>query len=186
LLEGFPSLLPTCSSSSYREGKSPCDISMHSRCAFLLIFTLRSCSWRVLHSLRQRTVVQESGGGRKLELHYNAAEQVPRSHDWAPMANCCKSKILSIRGAYVPQTTPPPTGRMKSPQDHARYYDNNANFTGEFIQVFDEAGKQISGHQLVHDPQTNFYHCADWNVSAQKYQTIDCPAAKNPAALLSR
>ncbi len=31
-------------------------------------------------------------------------------------------------------------------------YDENGNFVGEFIQIFDESGKQIAGHKLTHDP----------------------------------
>jgi hypothetical protein len=128
----------------------------------------------------QRTVVQESGGGRKLELHYNAADQVTQIRTIGADGQLLQKQDLEYpAGAYVPQTTSTsywPNGKVhKITRDT---YDNNANFTGEFIQVFDEAGKQISGHQLVHDPQTNFYHCADWNVSAQKYQTIDCPAGE--------
>ena len=42
-------------------------------------------------------------------------------------------------------------------------YDNNSNFTGEFIEVFDENGKQIAGHKLTHDPQTNVYTCQGWD-----------------------
>lgn len=128
----------------------------------------------------QRTVVQQSGGGRKIELHYNAADQVTEIRTIGADGQLLQSQILEYpAGSYVPQTTSTsywPNGKVhKITRDT---YDNNANFTGEFIQVFDESGKQISGHQLTHDPQTNFYHCADWNVSAQKYLTIDCPAGE--------
>lgn len=128
----------------------------------------------------QRTVVQQSGGGRKIELHYNAADQVTEIRTIGADGQLLQSQILEYpAGSYVPQTTSTsywPNGKVhKITRDT---YDNNANFTGEFIQVFDESGKQISGHQLTHDPQTNFYHCADWNVSAQKCLTIDCPAGE--------
>jgi hypothetical protein len=130
--------------------------------------------------LAQRTVVQQSDGGRKVELHYNAADQVTEIRTVGPSGQLLQKQILEYpAGAYVPQTESTsywPDGKVhKITRDT---YDNNANFTGEFIQVFDEAGKQISGHQLTHDPQTNSYHCADWNLSAQKYLTIDCPAAE--------
>ena len=46
-------------------------------------------------------------------------------------------------------------------------YDSSANFTGEFIQVYDESGKQTGGHRLTHDPMTNVYSCNEWNVAAQ-------------------
>ncbi len=128
----------------------------------------------------QRTVIQQSGGGRKLELHYNAADQVTEIRTLGADGQLLQKQILEYPvGAYVPQTESTsywPDGKVhKITRDT---YDNNANFTGEFIQVFDESGKQITGHQLTHDPQTNVYHCADWNVSAQKYLTIDCPAGE--------
>ncbi len=128
----------------------------------------------------QRTVVQESGGGRKVELHYNAADQVTEIRTLGADGQLLQKQILEYpAGAYVPQTESTsywPDGKVhKITRDT---YDNNANFTSEFIQVFDESGKQISGHQLTHDPQTNFYHCADWNALAGKYQTIECPAGE--------
>lgn len=131
-------------------------------------------------SYAQRTVVQQSGGGRKIELHYNAADQVTEIRTLGADGQLLQSQILEYpAGSYVPQTTSTsywPNGKVH--RITRETYDNNANFTGEVIQVFDESGKQISGHQLTHDPQTNFYHCADWDVSAQKYLTIDCPAGE--------
>jgi len=128
----------------------------------------------------QRTVVQQSGGGRKMELHYNAADQVTEIRTIGADGQLLQKQVLEYpAAAYVPQTESTsywPNGKVhKITRDT---YDNNANFTGEFIQVFDESGKQISGHQLTHDPQTNFYHCTDWDVTAQKYQSIDCPAGE--------
>ena len=57
-------------------------------------------------------------------------------------------------------------------------YDESSNFTGEFIQVFDESGKQVAGHNLTHDPWTGVYRCADWNTAAQNYKPIPCPAGE--------
>ncbi|MGA2904888.1 MAG: hypothetical protein ABSD98_13715 [Candidatus Korobacteraceae bacterium] len=131
-------------------------------------------------SSAQRTVVQESGGGRKIELQYNAAEQVTEMRTLGADGQLLQKQTYEYpAGSYVPQTTSTsywPNGKIHRITRDT--YDNNANFTGEFIQVFDESGKQIAGHQLTHDPQTNVYHCADWNVSAQKYQTVDCPAGE--------
>jgi hypothetical protein len=105
--------------------------------------------------------------------------RLPKSARLAPRPTAAEQILEYPAGSYVPQTTS--TSYWPNEKVHKitrDTYDNNANFTGEFIQVFDESGKQISGHQLTHDPQTNFYHCADWNVSAQKYLTIDCPAGE--------
>ena len=57
-------------------------------------------------------------------------------------------------------------------------YNATANFTGEFVQEFDEAGKQVGGHRLTHDPMTNVYTCMDWNTAGQNYKLIACPAGE--------
>ena len=57
-------------------------------------------------------------------------------------------------------------------------YDESSNFTGESIQVFDESGKQTGGHKLTHNPWTGVYRCNEWNVAAQNYQPIPCPAGE--------
>ena len=68
-------------------------------------------------------------------------------------------------GHYGPQqtdTTYWPGGKVQKIVRHT--YDESTNFTGEFIQVFDQSGKQVDGHELTHDPRTGVYRCADWNV----------------------
>jgi hypothetical protein len=57
-------------------------------------------------------------------------------------------------------------------------YDASSNFTGEFIQVYDESGKQVAGHRLTHDPMTNVYACAEWNTAVQNYKFIECPSGE--------
>lgn len=147
-------------------------------CRTVIFFTLVTLG--AAPAIAQKTVVQQAGGGRKVELQYNAAEQVTEIRTIGPDGQLLQKQDLEYpAGSYVPQTTATsywPNGKVhKITRDT---YDNNANFTGEFIQVFDESGKQAAGHELRHDPQTNTYHCKDWNLAAQKYVDIDCPAGE--------
>ena len=134
----------------------------------------------VAPAMAQKTVVQQAGGGRKVELQYNAANQVIQIRTIGPDGQLLQKQDMDYpAGSYVPQTTSTsywPNGKVHRVTRDT--YDNNANFTGEFIQVFDESGKQTAGHELRHDPQSNTYHCKDWNTAAQKYMDIDCPAGE--------
>ena len=133
-----------------------------------------------LPALAQRTVVQDAGGGRKLELHYNAAGKVTEIKTIGADGQVLQVQNLEFPpGAYVPQNTTTsywPNGKVhKVTRDT---YDLNANFLGEFIEVYDESGKQTFGHKLTHNPQTNTYHCEDWNAAAQNYAPVACPAGE--------
>jgi len=128
----------------------------------------------------QRTVVQNSGGGQKVELHYNAANQVVETDTIGADGKLLQKDVLEYpAGALVPQTVSTsywPNGKVhKVTRDT---YDNNSNFTGEFIEVFDEAGKQTSGYKLNHDPHTNVFTCASWQAATQQYKTEECPAGE--------
>jgi len=149
--------------------------------SFCGIFTLLALlAGSVPAASAQHTETKDAGGGRKIELHYNAAGQVTETRTLGPDGKVLEKDLLEYPpGAYIPHTIS--TSYWPNGQPHKitrNTYDNNSNFTGEFIQVFDESGKQIGGHELKHDPQTNVYHCADWNVAAQAYKTIECPAAE--------
>ena len=155
--------------------KSIPDLCLYGTVALFALVTMS-----VAPAMGQKTVVQQAGGGRKIELQYNAADQVTQIRTIGADGQLLQKQDLEYPpGSYVPQTTATsywPNGKVhKITRDT---YDNNANFTGEFIQVFDESGKQNAGHELRHDPQTNTYHCKDWNTAAQKYVNIDCPAAE--------
>lgn len=133
-----------------------------------------------LPALAQRTVVQDAGGGRKIELHYNAAGKVTETRTLNSDGRLLQEQVLEYRpGAYVPQTTSTsywPNGKVHRIARDT--YDNNANFTGEFVQIFDEAGKQIAGTQVNHYPRTNTYRCARWNPADQLYKDAECPAGE--------
>ena len=130
--------------------------------------------------LAQRVVVQDAGGGRKIELHYNAEGKVTETRTIGADGKLLEKDVLEYPpGALIAQTVSTsywPNGQVQKITRNT--YDNNSNFTGEFIQIFDEAGKQIGGHRLTHDPQTNVYVCAAWNVAAQDYKVEECPAGE--------
>ena len=145
---------------------------------------LMFCALMVLNTtatFAQKTVVQDLGGGRKMELDYNAADKVTETRTLES-----DGKLLEkIDYEYVPgyfgpqQTNTSYWSDGKSVRSVTRVtYDANSNFTGEFVQVYDESGKQVAGHRLTHDPMTGVYHCADWNAGAQDYKTIACPAGE--------
>jgi hypothetical protein len=131
-------------------------------------------------AVAQHTVVQDAGGGRKMELHYNAAGQVTETRTLGPDGQLLQKNVLEYTpGGYVPQTDS--TSYWPKGQVHKiarNTYDDNANFTGEFIQIFDESGKQVGGHRLTHDPQTGVYQCNEWNIAAQDYKVMECPAGE--------
>ncbi len=128
----------------------------------------------------QKTVVQDGGGGRKLEFDYNAAGQVTEQRTVGADGKLEQKVDYQHRpGYYVADQTTTfywPDGKVHRITQNT--YDASANFTGEFVQDFDEAGKQDGGHRLTHDPMTNVYTCADWKTATQKYKSIECPAGE--------
>jgi hypothetical protein len=143
-----------------------------------VFFVVLTCS--VAPSFAQKTVVQDAGGGRKLEFDYNAAGQVMQQRTIGADGKLLQRVDFEYRpgffGADQTNTTYWPDGKIN--KRTLNTYDASSNFTGEFIQVFDESGKQIAGHRLTHDPMTNVYTCADWNAAAQNYKSIECPAGE--------
>jgi len=131
-------------------------------------------------ALAQRTETQNGGGGNKLEQHYNAAGQVTETRTIGPDGKLLEKDTLEYPpGALVPQSVS--TSYWPNGQPHKitrNTYDNNSNFTGEFVEILDDTGKQIGGHRLTHDPQTNVYTCAEWNDAAHAYKGVDCPAGE--------
>ncbi len=128
----------------------------------------------------QHTETRDMGGGNKIELHYDAAGTVVETDTIGADGKLLEKNVLEHPpGALTAQkvnTSYWPNGQVH--QVARNTYDNNTNFLGEFIQVFDESGKQIGGHKLTHDPQTNIYTCAAWNTAAQNYKAEECPAGE--------
>ena len=126
-----------------------------------------------------------SGAGCRRRQKDGAALQRRRSGDGDPhlgtgwSASAKGRPGIHSREATCPRRTS--TSYWPKGQVHKiarNTYDDNANFTGEFIQIFDESGKQIGGHRLTHDPQTGVYQCNEWNIAAQDYKAMECPAGE--------
>jgi hypothetical protein len=144
------------------------------RIAFFLIVLLLSGAAPIF---AQKVVTQDAGGGSKLELHYDASGKVVETRTIGADGKLLEKDTLEyLPGYYVPQTLATsywPNGKLHKVTHNT--YDANSNFTGEFVQVFDDAGKQIGGHRVSHDPQTNTYTCTEWNTAAQAYKPLECP-----------
>ena len=128
----------------------------------------------------QHTVVKKNGVAGRIETDYNAADKAIEMRTIGADGKLQqKVNYEYLPGYYDPQqtdTTYWPNGHLRKVSHHT--YDESANFTGEFIQTFDEAGKQIAGHKLTHDPWTGTYRCAEWNVAAQDYRAVACPSGE--------
>jgi hypothetical protein len=136
--------------------------------------------WCATPLFAQKTVVQNAGGGRKLEFDYDAAGEVTQQRTIEADGKLEQRVVYERRPGYdvADQTTTfyRPDGKVWRVTKVT--YDVSVNFTGEFVQDFDEAGKQVGGHRLTHDPMTNVYTCADWNTVAQDYKVRECPAGE--------
>jgi len=128
----------------------------------------------------QRTAVDKNGVGGRIETDYNAAEKVTQMRTIGADGKLQQKVEYEYRpGYYVAQktdTTYWPNGKARRIAHNS--FDESSNFTGEFIQVFDESGKQVAGHRLTHDPWTGIYRCAEWESRAQDYRTIQCPGGE--------
>lgn len=130
-------------------------------------------------AVAQHTVVENNGAGR-IETVYNAAQQVTQMRtlgaDGGLQQKVEYEYLPGYYGAQQTDTTYWPNGAIRKMSRHT--YDESSNFTGEFIQTFDESGKQVAGHKLTHDPWTGAYLCSEWRVAAQGYKPVACPAGE--------
>jgi hypothetical protein len=144
----------------------------------LALSTLLVCSGAT--GMAQHTVVEKNGVSGRIETDYNAANKATQMRTIGANGKLQqKVDYEYLPGFYVAQqtnTTYWPSGQLRRVARNT--YDESANFTGEFIQAFDESGKQTGGHKLTHDPWTGVYRCSEWNVAAQDYRAIDCPSGE--------
>jgi hypothetical protein len=128
----------------------------------------------------QRTVVENNGVGGRIETDFNAAEKVTQMRtigaDGKLQQKVAYEYLPGYYGAQQTDTTYWPNGEVRKVVRNT--YDESSNFTGEFIQVLDQSGKQIAGHQLTHDPWTGVYRCSEWSVAVQGYKAIECPVGE--------
>ena len=113
-------------------------------------------------------------------MDYNAAGKVTQMRTIGPDGKLQQKVeyeyLPGYYGAQQTDTTYWPNGKVRRIAHNT--YDESSNFTGESIQVFDESGKQIAGHKLTHNPWTGVYRCNEWNVAAQDYKPLPCPAGE--------
>jgi hypothetical protein len=144
----------------------------------LALLTLLLCSAAAV--MAQHTVVEKNGLNGRIETDYNATGKATEMRTIGADGKLQqKVDYQYLPGFYVAQqtnTTYWPSGQLRRVARNT--YDESANFTGEFIQAFDESGKQIGGHKLTHDPWTGVYRCSEWNVAAQDYRALDCPSGE--------
>ena len=145
---------------------------------WLALFTLLVCG--AATATAQHTVVEKNGLNGSIQTDYNAAGKATEMRTIGADGKLQqKVDYEYLPGFYVAQqtnTTYWPSGQLRRVARNT--YDESANFTGEFIQAFDESGKQTGGHKLTHDPWTGVYRCSEWNVAAQDYRAIDCPSGE--------
>ena len=135
-------------------------------------FAVLTCS--AAPSFAQKTVVQDAGGGKKLEFDYNAAGQVTEQRTVGADGKLEQKVDYEHRpGYYVADQTTTfywPDGKVhritRAPTMRT------ANFRASSSRTSMRRGKQIGGHRLTHDPMTNVYTCTDWNMPAQDYKVI--------------
>jgi hypothetical protein len=146
----------------------------------LALSTLLACSTA---TVAQHTAVEKNGVSGTIETDYNAAGKATEMRTLGADGKLQqKVDYEYLPGYYVAQqtdTTYWPSGQTRKVVRHT--YDESANFTGEFSQLFDESGKQIAGHKLTHDPWTGAYRCSEWSVAAHEYRAVDCPAGEEDA-----
>lgn len=129
----------------------------------------------------QNVEVRNAGGGNKEELVRNSAGQVVETRTVDANGKVrSRSTVDYVPGHYAPNTTTTsyyPDGRSVENSIKVNY-DSAANFVSELIEQFDQSGKHVSGHRLLHDPVTGEFRCWKWNQGSQNYDRVVCPAGE--------
>ncbi len=129
----------------------------------------------------QNVEVRDAGGGNKEELVRNKAGQVVETRTVDANGKVRSRNTLDYQpGYYVPQsTTISYYADGKSVENFVKVtYDPSANFLSELVEQYDQSGKHVSGHKLLHDPVTGEFRCWKWDAGAQKYNRIVCPSGE--------
>lgn len=134
--------------------------------------------------LAQHTKVEKNGLAGTIETDYNAADKATEMRTLGTDGKIQqKVDYEYLPGYQVPQQTDTsywPNGQLRKVV--RKNYDESANFTGEFVQIFDDSGKQVGGHKLTHDPWKGTYRCSEWNASTQNYRTVACPSGEEDSS----
>ena len=149
-------------------------------CCLLLLFALIA-SGSQLRAQNQNIEVRNAGGGNKEELVRNAAGQVVETRTIDANGKVRSRNTVDFQpGQYAPNTTTTsyyPDG--KSVENVVKVtYDRSANFVGEIVEQYEQSGKHLSGHKILHDPVTGMFRCWKWSADSQKYDRIVCPSGE--------
>jgi hypothetical protein len=129
----------------------------------------------------QNVEVRDVGGGNKEEFVRNAAGQVVETRTIDANGKVRSRNTLDyIAGHYVPDsTTTSYYADGKSVENSVKViYDPSANFLSELVEQYEQSGKHVSGHKLLHDPVTGEFRCWKWDAGTQKYNRIVCPSGE--------
>ena len=129
----------------------------------------------------QTVEVRDAGGGNKEELVRNAAGQVVETRMIDANGKLrSRNTVDYVTGHYAPDTsTTSYYADGKSVENIVKVtYDPAANFLSELAEQFDQSGKHVSGHRLLHDPVNGEFRCWSWNADKQNYDRIVCPAGE--------
>jgi hypothetical protein len=132
-------------------------------------------------SFAQKTTVQDAGPGLKQEFDYDAGGRTIQSRTVTTdgKLQVRVEYFYNSNGDVEKQTNTHYWADGRSVQKIAQStYDENSNFTSEFVDDYNQSGKHFRGHRVFHDPMTGIYRCLDWNEAQGKYAVVDCPASE--------
>ena len=134
-----------------------------------------------LAAQNQTVEVRDAGGGSKQEFVRNAAGQVVETRTIDANGKVRSRNTVDYQtGYYAPNTTTTSYyADGTSVENLVKVtYDPSANFLSELVEQFDQSGKHVSGHKILHDPVTGEFRCWKWNGGTQKLERIVCPAGE--------
>ena len=126
----------------------------------------------------QNVEVRDAGGGNKEEFVRNAAGQVVESRTVDANGKVRSRNTVDYQaGYYAPDTaTTSYYADGKSVENSVKVtYDPSANFLSELVEQYDQSGKHVNGHKLLHDPVTGEFRCWKWDAETQKYDPRRLP-----------
>ena len=157
----------------------PAIFSFRAASLFLLSAVVASSGLLVAQS--QNVEVRNAGGGNKEELVRNGAGQVVETRTVDANGKVRSRNTVDYQaGHYAPDTaTTSYYADGKSVENSVKVtYDPSANFLSELVEQYDQSGKHVNGHKLLHDPVTGEFRCWKWKADSQKYDRVVCPSGE--------
>lgn len=151
---------------------------------FAMVFAT-SCLTSTPRSFAQKVVVVDAGAGMKQEMVYDASGKVVEVRTLGPDGKLQVRNTFDFEPGFHTAKSHTTTNYFPNgsvAMSLVENTDENANFLGDVLAVYDQAGKQTAGHRMTHDPFTGVYRCWNWDVTSQKYISIECPAAEEESS----